>query len=179
MRLTPLLTIFTTLCSVTTAIPLAQDTPAPALTPTPTFKPSAYASHSHSASASPVRTPVGAYQCPQQQYKACCQSLEKETQGIFESLGELVPFMGGVQVSSKVSFQCALFSSISCTIWHYLRSVLTLNLGKNMGENTDPATCKGHGYSPMCCSDRVDVRFSMLMLPFRIYVLHTNMLSLV
>ncbi|KAJ5536475.1 hypothetical protein N7513_009661 [Penicillium frequentans] len=133
MHLSPLLTVFATLCSITVAIPLGQDTPAQDLTPTPTFKPSASASHSHSASASPVRTPVGAYQCPQQQYKACCQSLEQETQGIFQSLGDLVPFMGGVQVSSKVSFQC-----------------------KNMGENTDPATCKGNGYSPMCCSDRID-----------------------
>lgn len=48
--------------------------------------------------------------------------------------------------------------------------------GKNMGENTDPATCKGHGYSPMCCSDRIDVCSPMLMLSFPVFVFHTNML---
>ncbi|KAJ5672786.1 hypothetical protein N7507_001913 [Penicillium longicatenatum] len=144
MHLTPLLTIFATLCSITTAIPLGQDTPAEALTPSPTFKPSASASYSHSALASPVRTPVGAYQCPQQQYKACCQSFEEETQGIFKSLGDLVPFIGGVQVSSKVSFQC-----------------------KNMNEDTDPATCQGHGYSPMCCSDRIDTASINRCKPFK------------
>lgn len=49
-------------------------------------------------------------------------------------------------------------------------------IGKNMGDNTDPATCKGHGYSPMCCSDRIDVRSPMLMLSFPVFVFHTNML---
>ncbi|KAJ6110416.1 hypothetical protein N7486_002651 [Penicillium sp. IBT 16267x] len=132
MHLTPLLTIFATLCSITTAIPLGEDIPAQSLTPTPTFKPSAFASPSLSASASPVRTPVGAYQCPPQQYKACCQGLQEATQGIFHSLGELIPTVGGLEVSSKVSFQC-----------------------KVMDEDAAPATCKGHGYSPMCCSDRI------------------------
>lgn len=52
---------------------------------------------------------------------------------------------------------------------------LTLNLGKNMGENADPATCKGHGYSPMCCSDRIDVR-SPQAYAFPVFVFHTNIL---
>ncbi|KAJ5947602.1 hypothetical protein N7466_000617 [Penicillium verhagenii] len=131
MHLAPLLTILATLCSITTAIPLGQDQSQPT-TPTPSTNPSASASHTHSATA-PVRTPVGPYQCPQEQYKACCQSLEQTTQDVFTSLGEVLPMVGGIQVSSKVSFQC-----------------------NRMTDNADPATCKGHGYTPMCCSNKIN-----------------------
>ncbi|KAJ5759761.1 hypothetical protein N7520_006917 [Penicillium odoratum] len=127
-----LFTLFATLCTITTAVPFSHQEQTPTLTIIPK---SASASHSQpSASASPTRIPVGAYQCPEKQYKACCMSLEEASKDIIvKPLSDLVPMFGGIQVSSKVSFQC-----------------------NNMADDADPDTCSGHGYTPMCCSDQAD-----------------------
>ncbi|KAJ5647233.1 hypothetical protein N7490_003605 [Penicillium lividum] len=125
-----LFTLFATLCTITTAIPFGHQDQ----TPTSAFIPASVSALLSQPSASPTRTPVGAYQCPQEQYKACCMSLEEASNDVIvKPLSDLVPMFGGIQVSSKLSFQC-----------------------KNMADDAAPVTCSGHGYTPMCCSDHAD-----------------------
>lgn len=60
-------------------------------------------------------------------------SVQQASGDIVKGLGELVPVVSGLQVSSAISFQC-----------------------KNMAEREAPDTCNGKGYSPMCCTNKND-----------------------
>ncbi|KAJ5708935.1 hypothetical protein N7493_010269 [Penicillium malachiteum] len=134
MRLASLFTSLATLCTIVVAIPVAAD-PSLMQMPTPsksTPSVASTASPSHSASPSTL-TLVGAYQCPRNQYKACCQSLEQTTKELMKPVGDLVPIVGGISISSQVSFQCNAMAPL-----------------------TDPNTCKGHGYTPMCCENNTE-----------------------
>lgn len=59
----------------------------------------------------PWMTPVGAYQCPQEQVKRCCMSLEQTSRMLIDGVGELVPVVNGLSISSQISFHC-MFPSI-------------------------------------------------------------------
>ncbi|KAF3396310.1 hypothetical protein F1880_007019 [Penicillium rolfsii] len=76
----------------------------------------------------PSMTPVGAYQCPQKQLKKCCMSLQETSRMLVDGIGELVPALGGIAVSSKVSFNCVA-----------------------MADDVSPNSCDAEGYAPMCC----------------------------
>ncbi|CAI7651994.1 unnamed protein product [Penicillium glandicola] len=144
MHFPTLLTGLVSLLSVTTAIPLASETPTP--TPSkPLISPSSSGSVSGSVSASasptPSSNPYEAYTCPKGKFKSCCMSVQQTGKDIINPLGELVPVVSGLQLSSAVSFQC-----------------------KKMAEREAPYTCNGQGYSPMCCdsdSDDTGIGFNM------------------
>ncbi|KAJ5795202.1 hypothetical protein N7457_001801 [Penicillium paradoxum] len=134
MHFTTLLTGLTAFLSVTTAIPMASERPTP--TPsvsTPLISPTPSGSASASASPSSTPNPYEAYTCPKDKFKSCCMSVQQTGKDVAKSLGELVPILGGLQVSSSLSFQC-----------------------KKMPEREAPGTCHGHGYSPMCCDNKGD-----------------------
>lgn len=97
-------TLFYTLATltITTAVPVAAGNSMTAPTPT-----QALIAPSHvSPAETPSMTPVGAYQCPQKQIKRCCQSLQQASRMLIDGIGELVPALGGISVSSQVSFNC-------------------------------------------------------------------------
>ncbi|KAJ5223708.1 hypothetical protein N7468_008250 [Penicillium chermesinum] len=130
MRLIYLLAPVATICTFGAAIPLASSQgKSPTPTPTPT-KALASASTPRTNPAMPSQSMVGAYQCPQNQFKRCCQSLQETSKEIMKGLGDLVPIVGGIQISSKISFQCDA-----------------------MSDATAPDDCQGHGFIPMCCSN--------------------------
>ncbi|CDM29639.1 hypothetical protein DTO013E5_6030 [Penicillium roqueforti] len=130
MHLTTLLTGLVSLLSIATAIPMASETPT---STTSVGKSLISPSSSASASPTPSPNPYEAYTCPPGKFKSCCMSVQQTGKDIVKSLGELVPVLGGVQVSSAIAFQC-----------------------KNMTEIEAPDTCTGKGYNPMCCNTQND-----------------------
>ncbi|KAJ5517851.1 hypothetical protein N7453_000273 [Penicillium expansum] len=132
MQLTTLLTGLISVLSVTTAIPMGSESP----TPTSSVSKSLIA-HSSSASVSasptPSPNPYEAYTCPKDKFKACCMSVQQTGKDIVKQLGDLVPVLSGLQVSSAISFQC-----------------------KNMTEREAPDSCNGQGYNPMCCNTKIE-----------------------
>lgn len=107
MHLIQLLTGVVTLCSLGVAIPVANGRDAsPNTSPTPTMALTS-ASASEGIAAAPSQTMVGPYVCPPKQFKKCCQSLQETSKELMQGLGDVVPILGGVQISSKISFQCA------------------------------------------------------------------------
>ncbi|KAJ5775163.1 uncharacterized protein N7511_000174 [Penicillium nucicola] len=131
----PILFTSLTLLAVTTAVPMASPSPSP--TPTSALPSLASLSHSGSASASASASPSAspnpfeAWSCPAGKYKNCCMGVEQSSHDILKPLGEIVPTIGGIQVSSAIAFQC-----------------------KPMGDQKPPSSCSGHGYSPMCCDSK-------------------------
>ncbi|CAG8416582.1 unnamed protein product [Penicillium salamii] len=136
MHPTTLFMGLTALFSVTSAIPVAHEKP----TPTPSMSKvlvSPSSSASASASPTPSTNPYEAYTCPAKKQKACCMGVEQASKDIISPLGELVPIVGGLQVSSAITFQC-----------------------KKMDEKAPPSSCNEKGYAPMCCHDINSVGFS-------------------
>ncbi|KAJ5108630.1 hypothetical protein N7456_005305 [Penicillium angulare] len=128
MHLTPLFALMATFCTLSVAVPVNHDH---ALAHNPS-RTNVLASSS-AAYASPSATPsmitvAGAYQCPPKQRKSCCTSLEETTKELMKPVSDLVPSIGGISISSKVSFQCNPMDPLAA-----------------------PQTCQGHGYTPMCC----------------------------
>ncbi|KAJ5831996.1 hypothetical protein N7474_000307 [Penicillium riverlandense] len=68
-------------------------------------KPSSTALTATSASAKTTAT-VAAYACPTKQYKQCCQTIDNASKKLIGPLGKLVPLVGGIQLSSSMTFQC-------------------------------------------------------------------------
>ncbi|KAJ6107543.1 hypothetical protein N7523_008866 [Penicillium sp. IBT 18751x] len=132
MRFDTLFVSFSACLTVAAAIPVVQDhsTQLPTPTPTPTSSKPVIPSHS-TPYGSPSATPsmVGAYECPPTQDKKCCQTLQETSHDVMQGLGRLVPILGGITVSSKVTFQC-----------------------KTMTLEEAPDSCNDHEYIPMCCS---------------------------
>lgn len=88
--------------TIATAVPLA-----PGNTVTvPTSTAANTAPSPVSSVAAPSMTPVGAYQCPPKQFKRCCMSVQQTSRMLIDSIGELVPVLGGIAISSQVSFDC-------------------------------------------------------------------------
>lgn len=114
-------------CAVSSAVPVQQEYPAvPMPTPTKPLIQSASAAGQASSSASPSASmvPVGPYSCPQNQHKQCCMSLaDTSRDAVIKPLGELVPIVGGIQISSAISFQCMSKSSARLFLiyWKYPR----------------------------------------------------------
>lgn len=129
MRFTSLFGAFSTLLSAAAAIPVAQGPSVQSPTPSKPVIPSASTPYVSQSPTPSMFALVGAYDCPPQQQKQCCQSLQETSHDIMEGLGELVPALGGIQISSKMVFQC-----------------------KNMTPDEAPDSCKDMEYSPMCCS---------------------------
>lgn len=96
-------TLLTLAVTSTTAIPLSSGTPA---IPSPKTKSSNLASSPVSAAATPSPTLVGAYQCPPNKYKRCCMSVQESSRELLTKVGDLVPALGGIAVSSQISFSC-------------------------------------------------------------------------
>ncbi|OQE19466.1 hypothetical protein PENSTE_c015G10401 [Penicillium steckii] len=121
-------------CAVSSAVPVQQEYPVvPMPTPTKPLIQSASAASQASSSASPSASmaPVGPYSCPQNQHKQCCMSLaDTSRDAVIKPLGELVPIVGGIQISSAISFQC-----------------------KTMQESEAPDSCNEPEFRPMCCSN--------------------------
>ncbi|CAG8900289.1 unnamed protein product [Penicillium egyptiacum] len=137
MHLITLLTGLVSLLSVTIAIPVASENPTPTSSVSKSLI-SPSSSASASASPSPSPNPYEAYTCPKGKYKSCCKSVQQTGNDLIKPLGELVPVVSGLQVSSALSFQC-----------------------KHMAERDAPDTCNGKGFSPMCCNNKVeDSRFN-------------------
>lgn len=106
MRLETIISIFASL-TVASAVPVVHEYPVVPM-PTPTM-PAIASSSAYSppyASSSVPAVPVGPYSCPQKEVKQCCLSLAQTSHDIIQPIGELVPLVGGIQISSKVSFQC-------------------------------------------------------------------------
>ncbi|EPS34510.1 hypothetical protein POX_a00516 [Penicillium oxalicum] len=118
-------TLLTLAVTSTTAIPLSSGTPA---IPSPKTKSSNLASSPVSAAATPSPTLVGAYQCPPNKYKRCCMSVQESSRELLTKVGDLVPALGGIAVSSQISFSCS-----------------------TMSDAVSPNTCNERGYLPMCC----------------------------
>ncbi|EKV10899.1 hypothetical protein Pdw03_7429 [Penicillium digitatum] len=131
MHFTTLLTGLVPLLSVTAAIPTGGENP------TSTSVSKSLISHSSSVSASasptPSSNPYEAYTCPKDKFKSCCMSVQQTSSDIIKDLGELVPVLGGLQLSSAISFQC-----------------------KNMTDQEAPDSCNDQGYAPMCCNTEND-----------------------
>ncbi|CAG8001623.1 unnamed protein product [Penicillium olsonii] len=129
MHPTTLFMGLTALFSVTSAIPVAHENP----TPTPSMSKvllSPSSSASASASPTPSINPFEAYTCPPKKQKGCCTGLQQASKDIISPLGNLVPIVGGLQISSAITFQC-----------------------KKMGDKEPPSSCDEKGYAPMCCND--------------------------
>ncbi|KAF4763865.1 hypothetical protein HAV15_000650 [Penicillium sp. str.  len=105
MHLTTFLTGLVSLLSVTTAIPVGNDNPTPASSVSKSLI-SPSSSASASASATPSSNPYEAYTCPKGKFKSCCMSVQQAGGDVVKGLGELVPVVSGLQVSSAISFQC-------------------------------------------------------------------------
>ncbi|GLI74995.1 hypothetical protein PoHVEF18_003245 [Penicillium ochrochloron] len=120
-------TLFYTLATltITAAVPVSAGNSMTAPTPTQAMM----APSQVSPVATPSMTPVGAYQCPQKQFKRCCMSLQQTSRMLIDGIGELVPALGGISVSSQVSFDC-----------------------KAMADDVSPNACDAEGYAPMCCN---------------------------
>lgn len=111
MRLATFFAAFASILSITTAIPMASRNPTPSVSESlsdSSFShiPASPASASASPSASP--NPFEAYTCPKGKFKSCCMSVQQAGKDITNSLGELLPLVGGLQLSSAISFQCML-----------------------------------------------------------------------
>ncbi|KAJ5134501.1 hypothetical protein N7448_000479 [Penicillium atrosanguineum] len=128
MRFNTLFASISALVTVAVAIPVAQDPPTQLPTPSKPVIPSASTPYG-----TPSATPsmVGAYQCPPTQQKQCCQTLQETSHDVMKSLGALVPILGGITVSSKVTFQC-----------------------KAMTPEESPDSCVDNEYIPMCCTNQ-------------------------
>ncbi|KAJ6131943.1 hypothetical protein N7471_007158 [Penicillium samsonianum] len=128
MHLTTLFMGLVSLLSITAAIPMASEKPT---TTSSVSKSLISPSSSASVSPTPSPNPYEAYTCPKGKYKSCCMSVQQTGKDIINPLGELVPVVGGIEVSSALSFRC-----------------------KNMAEREAPDTCTGKGYTPMCCDSK-------------------------
>jgi hypothetical protein len=64
------------------------------------------ASPSHSGSASASPNPFEAYSCPKGKYKNCCMGIEQASHDILTPLGDVIPIVGGLKVSSAIAYQC-------------------------------------------------------------------------
>jgi hypothetical protein len=111
MYLTTLLAGLVSLLSVTTAIPMASDKSTPTSVSKSLISPSSSASVS--ASATPSPNPYEAYTCPKGKYKSCCKTVEQTSNDLIKPLGELVPIVSGLQISSALSFECMLHPALS------------------------------------------------------------------
>ncbi|KAJ5191572.1 uncharacterized protein N7498_010557 [Penicillium cinerascens] len=129
MRFTSHFGAFSTLLSAAAAIPVAQASSIRSPTTSKPVIPSASTPYISQSPTPSMLALVGAYECPPSQQKQCCQSLEQTSKDIMEGLGELVPILGGIQISSKMVFQC-----------------------KNMAPDESPDSCDDKESSPMCCS---------------------------
>ncbi|KAJ5665221.1 uncharacterized protein N7477_007669 [Penicillium maclennaniae] len=109
MRFDTLFASFSAFLTVAAAIPVVQDHSTPL--PTPTSSKSEIPSHS---------TPYGS--------PSATPSMET-SHDVMQGLGRLVPILGGITVSSKVTFQC-----------------------KTMTLEEAPDSCDDNEYIPMCCS---------------------------
>lgn len=169
MHLTTFLTGLVSLLSVTTAIPMGNDAPTPTtsvskslISPSSSSSPSSSASAS--ASATPSPNPYEAYTCPKGKFKSCCMSVQQASGDIVKGLGEVVPLVSGLQVSSALSFKCMFsphsFFYMTSGRLDYCILIQHTFTGKNMTEREAPDTCNGKGYSPMCCSSKNDVCIS-------------------
>lgn len=112
MRFTTLITSFASLLAIAVAVPVGQEQADPTPTSSAATRPSS-ASASHASSHTPTPSPVGAYSCPPKQLKKCCQSVEETSKDLVKGLGEIVPLLSGVQISSKISFQCTFSQSFN------------------------------------------------------------------
>ncbi|KAJ5181198.1 hypothetical protein N7491_000753, partial [Penicillium cf. griseofulvum] len=130
MYFTRLLMGIVSLLSVTTASPMSSNKPTPTSSVwKPLSSPSSSASVSASASPTPSPNPYEAYTCPKDKFKSCCMSVQQTGKDVIQPLGELVPIVGGLELSSAISFQC-----------------------KKMADKEPPETCNKQGYTPMCCN---------------------------
>ncbi|KAF7712243.1 Uncharacterized protein PECH_004336 [Penicillium ucsense] len=129
MHFTTLIYTLTMLAMTTSAIPLSPTSPSIAAVKASKTGPSPLASPAVASSAAKASaTPVGAYQCPPNKYKRCCMSIQEGSRELLDKVGELVPTLGGIAVSSQISFSC-----------------------KVMADDVSPDTCNAKGYLPMCC----------------------------
>ncbi|CAG8373160.1 unnamed protein product [Penicillium salamii] len=155
MHPTTLFMGLTALFSVTSAIPVAHEKP----TPTPSMSKvlvSPSSSASASASPTPSTNPYEAYTCPAKKQKACCMGVEQASKDIISPLGELVPIVGGLQVSSAITFQCKSPAENQPALYKMTDD----RTGKKMDEKAPPSSCNEKGYSPMCCHDINSIGFS-------------------
>ncbi|KXG49611.1 uncharacterized protein PGRI_055790 [Penicillium griseofulvum] len=129
MHFTHLLMGIVSLLSVTTAIPMSSNKPTPTSSMLKSLISPSSASVSASASPTPSPNPYEAYTCPKGKFKSCCMSVQQTGKDVIKPLGELVPIVGGLELSSAISFQC-----------------------KRMADKEPPATCNKTGYNPMCCN---------------------------
>ena len=141
---------FATLLTAATAVPLNARDAASNNVPTPAKAVSAVASVTQSQSATATMTPVGAYSCPQKQHKQCCQSLQQTSKDLMKPIGDLVPIVGGLEISSKISFQCMHSLCHTHTLYSF-DGTDQLGKGKKMTDDEPPDNCKDPGYTPMCC----------------------------
>ncbi|KAJ5461476.1 uncharacterized protein N7458_003028 [Penicillium daleae] len=97
-------TLFYTLATlaITAAVPVTAENS----TATPTATQAIDAPSQANPVATPSMTPVGAYRCPPKQFKRCCLTLQQTSRELIDGLGELVPVLGGLSVSSLISFDC-------------------------------------------------------------------------
>jgi hypothetical protein len=106
-------TLFCALTTLTIAAAVPVGVGSSMTTPTPT---QAIVAPSQASPVDfPWMTPVGAYQCPQDQAKRCCMSLEQTSRMLIDGVGELVPALSSISISSQVSFHC-MFPSICHSI---------------------------------------------------------------
>ncbi|KAJ5280320.1 hypothetical protein N7478_005692 [Penicillium angulare] len=132
MHIKPLFVLIATFCTLSAAVPFNHDH-ALAHNPSRTnLQASSSAAYASSSSTPSMITVAGAYQCPPKQHKSCCTSLEETTKELMKPVSDLVPSIGGISISSKVSFQCNVMDPLAA-----------------------PQTCRGHGYTPMCCANAV------------------------
>lgn len=113
-----LITYFLALLALAIAIPVAHEdhsasiqasSLSQAATSALWHKPSSAALTATSTSVKPTAT-VAAYACPTKQFKQCCQSVQSVSKSLIAPLGNLIPLLNGLQISSAVSFQCMRFS---------------------------------------------------------------------
>jgi hypothetical protein len=152
-------TLFYTLATlaITAAVPVTAENS----TATPTATQAIDAPSQANPVATPSMTPVGAYRCPPKQFKRCCLTLQQTSRELIDGLGELVPVLGGLSVSSLISFDCMSASGgfsahIISSLWYYweydLQTANVMLLGKAMADDISPNDCDVGGYAPMCCN---------------------------
>lgn len=150
--------------TIATAVPLAPGNSVTA----PTTTAAIMAPSLVSPVAVPSMTPVGAYQCPPKQFKRCCLSVQQTSRMLIDSIGKLVPALGGIGISSQVSFDCMFALSdylIRISLAIPMLTPIFILLGQPMADNVSPNECNTEPYAPMCCNTEGGVCCSQSITP--------------
>lgn len=183
MHISSALFILATASPLALAVPYIRPlvSPIPSLIPSPAeLQPSGIQTPSPNPSPTPIK------KCPANSRKQCCVTLQTATEQLTSNLGELIPFLSGVNIGSVLGMGCMFFSNsikshitVVFSVWLHipyqvmncstLTSLLMKTIGLDMPDNRPDDTCRD---TIACCSGAEFVS-SVMNLYFRNPQKHT------